>query len=179
MALTVIATVGASNANSYITKAEASSAGGYWETRLFATNWTGASAANKNASIVWATSILDDWIDWIGYRVDEQDNQSLRWPRYGVSDVDGYSIDSDIVPQFLKDATAELAGHLLGLDANPTAAPDTQGYSEMQVGSLRLKIDKADRDVYTLIPDSVVAMVEPYGNIRKRGGNMVADLVRA
>jgi len=178
MALTIIATPGAANANSYTTKAEASAVGGYWETRLFRTSWTGAAVADRNAALVWSTQILDDWVDWIGSKVDDRDDQSLRWPRYGATDVDGDDFDSDEVPSFLKDATSELAGHLLGLDADPTAKPDTQGFSELKVGSLELKVDKHDRDEYTLIPDSVVAMIEPYGRIRQRGGPSVADVVR-
>ncbi len=178
MAITIIATPGAANANSYVSKAEASAVGGYWETRLFKTNWTSATDADKKVALVWATRLLDDWVDWVGSKVDDRDEQALRWPRYGATDVDGDSFESDEIPPFLKDATAELAGHLLGLDSDPTAPPDTQGFSKLKVGSLELEVDKRDRDEYTLIPDSVVAIIEPYGRIRSRGGPSVANVVR-
>lgn len=175
MALTLTATPGAANANTYVTKAEASAVGGYWETRLFRTTWTGASVADRNAALVWATSLLDYWVDWYGAVVD--DEQALRWPRYDVQTVDNVLIDYDEIPTFLKDATAELAGHLLAGD--PTDAPDTLGFSRMKVGSLEIDVDKSDRDSETTIPDHVKAMVEPYGTIRRRGTGGVSKLMRA
>lgn len=178
MAITIIATPGAANANSYVTKAEASAVGGYWETRLFNTKWTSATDANKNAALVWATRLLDDWVDWVGSKVDIRENQALRWPRYNAKDIDGEWYESDEIPPFLKDATSELAGHLLSLTADPTAPPDTQGFKSLKVGSLALEVDVKDRDMYTLIPDSVVAIIEPYGRIRSRGGRSLADVVR-
>lgn len=175
MSLTLIATPGATNANTYSTKAEASAVGGYFETRLFKATWTAASTANKNTALVWATRLLDEWVDWYGSIVD--DDQALRWPRYGVETPDGYDVDFETIPQFLKDATAELAVHLLAGD--PTAAPDTQGFSRLKVGSLELDIDKTDRDGETVIPDSVKAIVERYGTIRRRGSGGTAQLMRA
>lgn len=175
MALTLIATPGASDANTYATKAEASAVGGYWETRLFRTTWTGATVADRNAALVWATQILDDWVDWHGVIV--SDTQALRWPRYDVTDCDDVPLDSDVIPQFLKDATAELAGHLLAGD--PTAAPDTLGFSRIKVASLELEVDKADRDSETTVPDRVKSMLECYGIFRRRGTGGVSRLLRA
>lgn len=175
MSLVLIATSGATNANTYATKAEASVVGGYLESRLFTTTWTGASAADKNAALVWATTLLDDWVDWIGSRVD--DDQSLRWPRYSVEDQDGYTVDSDSIPAFLKNATSELAMYLLGGD--PTDAPDTLGFSRLKVSTLELEVDKSDRDSETTIPDHVKAMIEHYGVVRSRGAGGVAKLMRA
>ncbi len=173
MAITVDATVGGANANSYITVAYAST---YFEGRLNVGNWTAASAGDKDISVVMATRVLDDWVDWEGYRVDEEEDQALRWPRYGAVSRDGFAFDSDVIPGFLQRATAELALFLLGSDL--TAEPDTKGFKELSVGSLRLVIDRADRDGATLIPDAVKAMIEPYGRVRARGGSMSAGLVR-
>ena len=176
MSLVLVATPGASNANTYATKAEASAVGGYFESRLFTTTWTGATVADRNAALVWATTILDDWVDWTGSRVD--DDQSLRWPRYSVEDKDGWTVDSDSIPEFLKNATSELAMHLLGGD--PTDAPDTLGFTRLKVSSLELEVDKTDRDSETTIPDHVKAMIEPYyGTVRSRGTGGVAKLQRA
>lgn len=175
MALTLIATPGAIDANTYITKAASSAVGGYWESRLFRTNWTSASVADRNAALVWATSLLDYWVDWFGVVAD--DDQALRWPRYDVQTPDGVTFDYDEIPVFLQEATAELAGYLLSGD--PTAAPDTLGFSRIKVASLELEIDKSDRDSETTIPDSVRAMVESYGIIRRRGTGGVSKLLRA
>ena len=176
MALTLIATPGAEDANTYATKAEASAVGGYLESRLFVTNWTNATAGDRNIALVQATRLLDDWFDWNGKIADS--DQALRWPRYSVEDCDGVDIDSDIIPQFLIDATSELALHLLQ-STDVLGAPDTLGYSRIKVDVLELEIDKSDRDSETVIPDSVTSMLECYGVVRSRGTGGVAQLIRA
>ena len=170
MAITIDTTISGENANSYSTVGEADT---YFTGHLYKTAWT--SSTTKEESLVMATRLLDSWVLWKGYRATE--DQALRWPRYDVQDRDGYTYDSDIYPQFLKDATAELALYLLQND--PTAEPDSKGYSEMKVDSLMLKIDKSDRDSTTTIPDIVKSMVEPYGSIRKRGGSKQVKLLRS
>lgn len=169
---TIDATVGGANSNSYVTEAEADA---YWDANFHNDTWTALSSADKQTLCIMATRTLDDWIDWIGQKSD--DDQALRWPRYGVVDRDGYTIDSDVLPQFLKNATSELANHLYTY--NPSSSPDTQGFSRIKVDVLELVIDKADRDGETVIPDSVLAMVEYYGQVRERGGPSTVSLVRA
>jgi len=174
MAVTVIATVGAPNANSYLTVAEADT---YFESRLNSTAWTTASAGDKDIAAVMATRTLDHWIDWDGDKADLIENQALRWPRHSVYYRDGESIDNDIIPVFLKEITAELAMYLLAVDI--TAEPDTKGFSELTAGPLKLVIDKEDRDSTTAIPDFIKAMIEPYGRIRSRTGSGTKDLIRS
>lgn len=175
MSLTLIATPGAATANTYCTKAEASAVGGYFESRLFSTVWTGATVSDRNKALVWATRLLDQWVDWFGVIVN--DDQALRWPRYDVRSIDGVAFENNEVPVFLKRATAELASYLLAGD--PTSAPDTLGFSRLKVASLELEVDKTDRDSQTVIPDTVKVLVEPYGIIRRRGSAGVAKLMRA
>ena len=174
MALTLVVEDGSglTNANSYISVADATS---YFDGHLYSSEWDDASNTQRETALVMASRLLDEWIDWSGARATE--NQGLRWPRYNTYDRDGYALDSNIVPPFLEVATAEQALYLLRSDL--TVAPDTQGYKELQVGSLKLVIDKADRDKVGVIPDAVLVMVEPYGSIRNRSGSGVAKLVRA
>lgn len=164
-------TVAGASATSYSTLAEASS---YFSERLNSTVFTAAASATQETALMHASRTLDEWVDWIGNRATEE--QNLRWPRYGAEDRDGYAFDSDIIPDFLKDATAELALYLLGADR--TAEPDTKGFKELAVGSLKLVVDKDDRDSATLIPDSVLAIIEHYGEVRSRGGSPFAKLER-
>lgn len=168
---TIDATVAGTNSNSYITLTEADA---YWADHLYSTTWDALTDDNKNKALVMATRYLDDWVDWKGIKA--SDNQSLRWPRYDVVDRDNYWIDGDVIPPFLKDATAELAGYVA--IADPTAEPDTKGFSELKVGELMLKIDKDDRDSTTAIPDSVKAIISHYGSIRDRTGPKIVKLVR-
>lgn len=155
MALTLIATPGASNANTYCTQNEAVA---YFETRLFKEDWTDAGTRDKNAALVWATRVIDEQAMWYGYK--QTNAQALRWPRSNVYDTDGYPIVSSEIPQWLKNATAEFAMHLIAEDRTLETNRDLKGFEEMQIGSLKMKID-----AYTfkpLVPNSVWSIINPY-----------------
>lgn len=174
MAVTLDASVGGASSNSYSFLTEAET---YHDTRLHTLDWDNSNDPDKTIALIWATRLLDEWVDWYGSKVGLMDDQALRWPRYSVSDRDGEDFDFDIIPQFLKDATAELAKDLITEDV--TADADTKGFSEMKIDVLMLKIDKVDRDATTVISDSVKAMVEPYGTFRSRGSSGMINLRRA
>lgn len=160
------ATVGGANSNSYSTEAEADA---YMATRLHASVWSSATSADKVAVLIWATRLLDQ-LSWQGAKASEA--QALRWPRSGVVDRDGYSVDDDIIPQDLKDACAEYALSLLSTDL--TAAPDTAGFSKLKVGSIELEIDKFDREDGA--PDSVLSLIS-YA-VEGGGSSYFAPIVR-
>src|SRR5688500_3618315 len=101
MALTLIATPGAANANSYCTIAEANA---YHEAHLYAEAWTEGDDEKRIPALIWATRLLDEQMQWRGYPSTLE--QALRWPRSWVPDRDGQVfIDNAIVPTFLKHAT--------------------------------------------------------------------------
>lgn len=166
------ATPGGENSNSYVTLAQASA---YHATHLYASSWTTAASATQETAVIMASRTLDDWVDWKGSKQD--DDQALRWPRWNVYDRDGIAFEEDEIPVFLINATSELARYLLSTDV--TAEPDTKGFKELQVGSLKLVVDKDDRDEFTVLPDTVKAMIEHYGNIRSRSGPSEAVLMRS
>lgn len=158
MAITLITTPGAINANSYPSLAEANA---YTETLLHATDWLNSNDDNKKAALVWATRILDQQIDWYATRATE--TQSLRIPAvWKIDDPDGYEISETIVPQFVKNATSELAKHLITSDR--TLEADTFGYKRMRAGQLELEMQKYEK--LPVIPDSVWQMVQYYGEKR-------------
>ena len=63
---TLVATPGASNANSYTTVAEATA---YFESRLYRSTWENADPADQTVALIWATRVLDEQIDWLGTKV--------------------------------------------------------------------------------------------------------------
>lgn len=145
---------GKADANSYATVAEADA---YHETRLFVTAWTGASTPDKTAALIWATRVIDEQTTWDGARVDQR--QALQWPRYGVPSRDrNIPFDSDIVPVFLKDATAEMARLLIAGDR--TADNDTEGFKRLKVGPVEIEPNASDRP--TILPRSVASILGPY-----------------
>jgi hypothetical protein len=91
--------------------------------------WTGDAAA-KEAALREATAFLEDKYRglWRGRRCHE--TQRLHWPRYGVVDQDGFTIDFDIVPIEVKDALCEAA--LRAIAGNLTPDLDRGGEIKRQ-----------------------------------------------
>ena len=162
MALVLVTTPGADDANTYSTLAEAEA---YHETRLHNDDWNSAASADKNKALAWATRLLDDLIDWFGSKTDVY--QPLRFPRYNLVDTDGQIFDSSIIPQFLKNATAEYAMHLIIGDR--IKETDLKGYQSIKVASIRITPDKYDNPAF--IPPSVWEMIKDYG-VRKQNSSI-------
>lgn len=127
---TVIATPGAANATSYLTVAEADA---YLDARPNVAAWTGASADARARAVITATRLLSP-LPWRGSRTTAA--QALAWPRadcpnpdapWGVSGVTGDEwiyYASDVIPQRVKDACAELALELLNAGTSDLATLD-------------------------------------------------------
>ena len=167
MALTLIETAASETANTYCSLAEAET---YFESKYHKDNWTAATDANKNIVLVESTRLLDQHFDWEG--VKWSSDQALRWPRTGVITPDAYDVDYQTIPQFLKDATAELALHILTEDR--TQENDTRGIKSMKAGPLELHLDKGDRQL--VIPDAVNEILKFYGSRLESLAS--ADIVR-
>jgi len=133
MAATFVVETGTvvANANAYITEAEADQ---YHDNNGTRTAWD--AAADKEQSIRTATKFLEVTYKgkWLGVRVTT--GQALSWPRSGVEDQDGYTIDSALIPQDLKDACAELA-----LDAAP-AGTDLTPDETAPIGTIKMRKNK-------------------------------------
>jgi hypothetical protein len=104
------ATVGGSTSNSYVTRAEADA---YFADRLNATDFTGASTANRDAALITATRRIDEEM-FLGLKAST--TQALKWPRVNVQDEDGYYFDSEAIPERVKQATFITALELLRAD---------------------------------------------------------------
>ena len=170
MALSFDATAGGVSANAYCTVAEADS---YHEGRLHVEDWTGAGDTNKQAAIVWATLLLDTQMDWDGFKTST--SQALRWPRSGVVDEEGYNVDPDTIPQFLINATAEMARLLIIEDR--TAEQSGDEYEEIRVGPITLKMRQINKKY--VISDTVYDFIKHYGETYLGRDSMAVKLVRA
>ena len=155
MSLTLVATSGASNANAYATLA---SANNFLEQNIHITAWASLSTANAEACIIYATTLLDYQIDWLGYKTNDAD-QHLDWPREGMYDSNSDTIDDDTIPVFLQEATSFYA-YFLSQD-DRTTDQDTFGFKKLKAGSLFMEIDKYDRR--PTIPNTVWDMLKQYG----------------
>jgi hypothetical protein len=132
---TVVATVGASNANSFATVAEGDL---YCDARLNASAWTDEPDDDQKArALISATRELNT-LAYRGYTV--TDTQALLWPRGYATDPDSpilADFDTDVVPQRVIDATCELAlEYLKAGTSDPSALDPTQGVIEKTIGPL-------------------------------------------
>lgn len=182
MAVTVVATPKASNANSYATLAESNT---YHEAHPYSTTWDDAGTDERNRALVTATRMLDLWFDWHGESTTL--TQALLWPRRGVlkpgvSSVEvpdivtnnwhepfGVLLDQDVVPVLIRDATCELARHLLASDRTADSDIQTQGIEALSAGPVSLRF-KASVEAKP-IPDAVMVMCSKLGIPRSRTGS--------
>ena len=128
------ATVGGANSNSYATVAEGDS---YFGDRLNSTEWTDATTGTKEKALVTATRRIDEEM-FLGFKVTI--TQALKWPRAGVNDEDGvalYNSATPAIPQRIKEATFVAALELLKVDY--LTEDYLQNFSFFSAGSVQFK----------------------------------------
>jgi hypothetical protein len=136
----LITTIGAANANSYVSLAEASN---YFEARLNGESWFAESEIRQPQALLEAAQRLDQ-VNWLGAKVDTV--QALAWPRIGVAKRDGADFytytwagswpasygeqyRTDEIPKVVKDAQCELAFAYLG-DFNDGDEAEVRSFSD-------------------------------------------------
>lgn len=169
MAITVDSTVGGANANSYIDVAAADQLMEYRQLNFAA--WSALTADQKGAALISASQMFDS-LKWKGVRTSE--TQALRWPRSGVYDQDEYAIADDVIPGDVQETLADYAFTLSQSDK--FQATGLEGFSEIQVDVVKLKLDSEDRD--SAIPSRILDRLDYL--IEGRGGNSfgAASVVR-
>lgn len=170
MAVTVIATPGASNANSYITVVEFLA---YLETAYEVTE--SSKALDDGPTVVLATRTLNAMFSgkrtlvrskgespyyltsstWTGAVATS--TQALPWPRTGMYDMNGNLIASNVIPQALKDATSELARQFKIADRTLDNEVSVQGITSLRAGSVSLSFK--DLIEAKVIPDAVLNLL--------------------
>jgi hypothetical protein len=174
MAVVIVATVGGSTSNSYVTLAEAES---YMEARLNAALWDAASDDTKNRALVESTRELDV-LDWDGWRTD--DVQALSWPREWVVDPDDPNGDyfaSNVIPQRVKDACMELANQFVKAGTTDVAAlDDTTGIRRKKVDVLETEYEPGYRKAGMARYPRVMAFIRPL--LKSVVGSLMVRVVR-
>jgi hypothetical protein len=169
MALVLVDTAGSAGANTYCS---VESANAYFETRLHKDIWANAGAGDKGAALVWATRLLDEQVRWKGFQAFE--DGALRWPRSFVFDPEDNELDHDAIPQWLKNATAEYAMHLLAADRTLETNRDFTGFKSVQVDVIKIAVNTYDTNAAKpVLPQSVWSMVKFYGSYYGRTKTLV------
>lgn len=144
--MTLDATPGGVDANTYLTMAEANE---YFKNRLHSSLWD--SLEDKDPGLQTATRLLDRWVYYPGEKASE--SQALDWPRDGVVDEDGYYVSDDIIPKQIKEATCELLYFMI--EDDPTAPNDMDGIKSLKVGSLQIVAEDHFNSDSSVIPEAV------------------------
>jgi hypothetical protein len=143
----------------------------FFEKRLHADAWTNADPDTKEAALMWATRILDENVNWFGYIT--YDDQPLRWPRTGLTDVEGRTVDENSIPKFLAEAISEFAFFLIGEDTTLETNRDLIGLKKVTIDTLSITTDSSTLAIKSVIPASVWSMIkfygQPYGGTRRLG----------
>ena len=134
------------------------------------TTWAALAEAAMDGYAVMACRVMEEQIDWDGWQTDDEQARDL--PRSGMYDKNGNSIEADEIPTAVKNAQSELA-RLLAL-ADRTADPDTAGFKEIGVGSIKLVIDKFDRS--PVLADAVWNMINFLGS--KTSFKGISEVIR-
>lgn len=120
MPVSVVATAGASNANSYLSVADADSIAA---TMLTTQGWSTATSDDKGKALIAATRYLDQ-LEWVGSKASS--TQALLWPRDDAS-CGEKSYDNDEIPREVELACFDLADALLDTPTLLSAAPSGSG----------------------------------------------------
>lgn len=190
---TLIATVGDARSNSYIDLATATlmltgigeigawndGGGPFISTRLYAAaDWNAASDDDKIAALIWATALLDQFVDWNGYKATRE--QALRWPRSGVYDPDNFYVPLNIIPVRIMEITAQLAWELIKVNRLQEPATTGLGVDSVTVGPIQAAIDP--NQAFAFIPKYLQAMLAQWGILNGMasgsGGMIQAKLLR-
>jgi hypothetical protein len=128
MALIVEDGTGKTDANAYVSEADCTA---YLSAR-------GKSiTGNKEQAIIKATDFMMQKYRGRWQGIKKTQAQALDWPRYDVV-VDGYSVESDIVPNEVKNACCELA---FRADTEDLMADLTQGVKREKIDVIEVEYD--------------------------------------
>ena len=161
---TVIATPGASDANSYVTVAEADA---YFADSYGRGKWATSAQADREALVISASRSLDQYINWSGQRATS--TQSMEWPRKGTFDRAGNLIPDTIIPSQVKYATYELAYYML--DTGGALSFSDQTVDMVKLGSIEVEFTPHSTDVG--IPSFIEEMLANLGTGVVAGANTV------
>lgn len=150
----VNATVGAIDANSYVTVAEADA---YFSDSFGKGLWASALPADKDALVISASRSLDQFITWSGQKT--SDTQSMEWPRNNAYDKTGRLYPNNVIPGPVRFAAFELAYYML---QNGGLSFAEQSVDRVKVGPVDVEFSEKSTD--SGIPNFIEALVSHIGS---------------
>lgn len=154
MAFTFDSTSAASTSNSYLSVAEADD---YFAGRFGGDKWSTFSSAQKQQLLVTSSKQLDTAS--FGGRRSKQ-IQSLQWPRFGLSDYDGYNILDTVIPSKIKEAVCEMAYWIWTEDDRILSDTEIQQVDSYKVGPIDVAVNK-ERIIFPIKVEELIKSIGP------------------
>ena len=169
--MALISTLGATDANSYCTRAEGDA---YFTDRMHSSAWTALTDEVKDQLLITSSQMLDWHIKWKGIKTTT--TQSMQHPREGMIRPDGTEIDDDVLAPEVKTAVYEQA--FVNISADRMADSSLAGIGTLKAGSLLIKAgpEKPNQTNAKPVPDHVYAILS---DLYTQGRGSVARLLRA
>lgn len=153
--MALVATVGAANANSYVTVREGDI---YFAERANSSKYD--SVDDKEAGFISASRLLDWLLKFHGYKAST--TQSMEFPREDLTLPDGTLVPNNIIPMPIKYATFELMYASIGVDR--MADSSLSGIEQVKAGPLFVKATPAGygSTQASAIPENIKKMLYDY-----------------
>jgi hypothetical protein len=147
--------------NSYISLDDANT---YFANRLYTDPWDNASSdeSEKEYALIWACSLLENRVHWKGLKTTL--SQTLQWPRKGLVNLYGQSVDKTIIPASIKAVQCELALYLL--QNNPMTV--NNGIERLDLDGLLINVSNTNQT----IPNKIFQIVAHWGNLLDSPGTV-------
>ena len=165
-----------SGANSYVTESEVSVY--FTDVGKDDTAWLALTSTGKEQAVLRSARFLEAEFgpDFMGTR--RQRGQALSWPRYGVTGLDNYLVDSTTVPSEVLLAQFELIFKTVdGTEfyTDVAESSSTLEEKEVQIGPIKSKKKYRTSAAGEAFHAYVESLLDPY----LRGGANVIELMRA
>ena len=169
--MALISTLGATDANSYCTRAEGDA---YFTDRMHSSAWIALTNEVKDQLLITSSQMLDWHIKWKGTKATTA--QSMQWPREDAIRPDGTEIDDDVLPSEIKTAVYEQA--FVNISADRMSDDPLSGIGQLKAGSLMIKAgpEKPNQTNAKPVPDHIYAILF---DLYTQGRGSVVRLLRA
>lgn len=171
---------GLTNSNSYASLSEAED---YLTIKgAFGESWFELGSSEQEFYLQWSSRLLDQRANFVGSKYVQE--SALRWPRQGAVDRDGISLPYDEIPVRIKDATIEIAYHLLSKGLDPSGQPTTDSSGKIKkikadVVEIEYESVKAVSEVAMYFPFGINQLLSPIGSIPSGNGSRFGRILKA
>ncbi len=111
--------------------------------------------SQQRSALIFATILLENRVKWYGRKTDP--SQTLQWPRKGLVDRYGNAVDSNSVPEIVKQVQCELAFSMM--ERNPMLIES--GIEKMNLDGLTLNLQGSKQT----IPWKIFSPVRQWGKL--------------